>query len=158
MDPPVAPQAPARRVDARFRFDPNDDGTPDSVPLTEGATVMLAYDRNGNACIDSGVELLGAATGDGFAELALPDGDGNGWIDAGDSAFSFLSLWKPGENGGTLTGRADAGLGALQVDATATPFSLRNANNETLGQVRASSVNLTEARLLMDRGDATSPC
>jgi hypothetical protein len=136
---------PARVMDARFRFDLNDDGTADTVPSTAGSTVLLAYDRNGNARIDSGAELFGPATGDGFAELALLDSDGNGWIDAGDSVFPLLSLWKPGDDGGTLTSLADAGLGALQVNAIATPFSLRNANNETLGQVRASSVYLTEA-------------
>lgn len=135
----------ARVVDARFRFDLNGDGTADSVPMTDGSTAMLSYDRNGNARIDSGAELFGPTTGDGFGELAALDSDGNGWIDAGDSAFSLLSLWKPGADGGTLTRLADAGLGALQVNATATPFALRNANNETLGQVRASSVYLTEA-------------
>lgn len=136
---------PARVLDARFRFDLDNDGASDSIPLTEGSTAMLAYDRDGNARIDSGAELFGPTTGDGFAELALLDSDGNGWVDAGDAVFSLLSLWKPDERGGTLTSLADAGLGALQVNATATPFSLRNANNEALGQVRASSVYLTEA-------------
>lgn len=135
----------ARVVDARFRFDLNADGTADSVPMTDGATVLLAFDRNGNARIDSGAELFGPITGNGFAELAMLDSDGNGWIDAGDEAFAALSLWKPAEDGGTLTSLAAAGLGALQVHATATQFSLRNAANEVLGQVRASSVYLTEA-------------
>jgi hypothetical protein len=43
------------------------------------------------------------------------------------------------------SGRADAGLGAVQVNATATPFSLRNGTSEALGQVRASSVYVTQA-------------
>lgn len=135
----------AQVVDARIRFDLNADGTADSVPMTDGATVLLAFDRNGNARIDSGAELFGPITGNGFAELAMLDSDGNGWIDAGDEAFAALSLWKPAEDGGTLTSLAAAGLGALQVHATATPFSLRNAANEVLGQVRASSLYLTEA-------------
>lgn len=135
----------ARVVNARFSFDLNADGTADSVPMPEGATVLLAFDRNGNARIDSGAELFGPVTGDGFAELALLDSDGNGWIDAGDEAFASLGLWQPAEDGGTLTSLADAGLGALQVNAIATPFSLRSAANEVLGQVRASSVYLTES-------------
>lgn len=135
----------AQVVDARFRFDLNADGTADAVPMTDATTVLLAFDRNGNARIDSGAELFGPTTGDGFAELATLDADGNGWIDAADAAFASLSLWKPGDDGGTLTSLVDAGLGALQVDAIATPFSLRNAANEVLGQVRASSVYLTEA-------------
>lgn len=135
----------AQVVDARFRFDLNADGMADSMPMPDGTTVLLAFDRNGNARIDSGAELFGPTTGDGFAELATLDSDGNGWVDAGDAVFASLSLWKPGDDGGTLTSLVDAGLGALQVDAIATPFSLRNAANEVLGQVRASSVYLTEA-------------
>jgi hypothetical protein len=35
----------------------------------------------------NGAELFGARSGDGFAELAALDGDGNGWIDEGDAAW-----------------------------------------------------------------------
>lgn len=135
-----------RVSDARFRFDVDADGSLESVPLPEGGTVLLAFDRNGNARIDSGAELFGPVTGQGFAELATLDSDGNGWVDGGDEAFASLSLWNPeADGGGTLTGLADAGIGALQVTAIATPFALRNADNETLGLVRSSAVYLTEA-------------
>ena len=42
---------------------------------------FLALDKNGNGKIDDGSELFGTKSGDGFADLAEYDSDGNGWID-----------------------------------------------------------------------------
>jgi hypothetical protein len=56
-------------------------------------------DRNGDGAIDHGRELSGATTGDGFAELAAYDEDGNGWIDENDSIYQHLRIWSKDAQG-----------------------------------------------------------
>jgi hypothetical protein len=127
----------------RSGFDINSDGTAEQVALAADGTYFLAIDRNGNGTIDNGSELFGPATGNGFAELKSLDGDGNGWIDEGDAAYGALKLWS-GAAGG-LQSLDAAGVGALYVGKSAsTQFDIRNAANETLGQVVSSSVYLGE--------------
>ncbi|MFN3984377.1 MAG: hypothetical protein ACK4KV_02755 [Rhodocyclaceae bacterium] len=131
--------------DLRFEFDLDADGTPDAIPMLAGGTGYLAIDRNDNGRIDDGRELFGPTSGNGFAELAALDSDGNGWIDEADPAYAQLRIWRPDANGGgTLTTLADAGVGALYLGNVATPFELRGANNGTLGVMRASGIYLRE--------------
>ncbi|WP_026224806.1 hypothetical protein [Methyloversatilis thermotolerans] len=130
--------------DQRFAFDLDADGVKDAVPLPSGRG-MLAFDRNGNGRVDDGRELFGPLSGDGFAELAALDDDGNGWLDEADAAFGRLMVWQPDASGaGTLTSLSRAGIGAFYLGRVDTPFSVRNAANDTLGEVRATSVYLNE--------------
>ena len=130
--------------DLRFAFDLDADGTKEQVPLP-GGRGMLAFDRNGNGRIDDGRELFGPTTGQGFEELAALDADGNGWLDEADPAFAHLRLWRPDASGvGTLQTLKDANAGAFWLGRVDTPFSLRGADNEVLGQVRASSVYMRD--------------
>jgi hypothetical protein len=128
----------------RSAFDINSDGSPEQVALPAPGTYFLALDGNDNGTIDNGSELFGPATGNGFTELKKLDTDGNGWLDEGDASYTSLKLWS-GPDGG-LRSLADAGVGALYVGRSApTQFDLRNAANETLGQVVSSSVYLGES-------------
>lgn len=130
--------------DVRFAFDLDGDGTQERLPMI-GGSGFLAFDRNGNGRIDDGRELFGPASGDGFAELAQLDGDGNGWIDEADAAWSGLRVWKPDAAGqGVMQSLTEAGVGALYTARVATPFSLKDAANDTQGLLRASSVYLRE--------------
>jgi len=125
----------------RFAFDLDANGELDQVPLIGGGRGFLAIDRNDNGRIDNGRELFGPTTGNGFAELAALDSDGNGWIDAADPAYAQLRIWQPAADGkGVLQTLAEAGVGAFYLGSVATPFDLRNASNETLGVMRSSSV------------------
>lgn len=131
--------------DVRFAFDLDADGTQDEVPVPIGGRGFVAFDRNGNGRIDDGRELFGPTSGNGFAELAALDADGNGWIDEADPAFTQLRLWQPDAEGkGTVLTLAEAGVGALSLASVNTPFALRNAANETLGLMRQSGVYLNE--------------
>lgn len=130
--------------DVRFAFDLDADGSKEQVPLA-GGRGMLAFDRNGNGRIDDGRELFGPTTGNGFEELAALDEDGNGWIDEADSGFAQLRLWRPdAEGAGTLQTMKQANAGAFHLGRVDTPLSLRNAANETLGEMRATGIYLRE--------------
>ncbi|CAM5425157.1 hypothetical protein [Thauera sp.] len=130
--------------DVRFDFDLDGDGRKEQLPLLNGSG-FLAFDRNGNGRIDDGRELFGPASGDGFAELARLDDDGNGWIDEADAAWSQLRLWSPDAEGkGRLQTLNEAGVGAFYLGRVDTPFSLKDAANDTQGLMRASSIYLRE--------------
>lgn len=130
----------------RFRFDLEGDGQAGGLSTLSGGLGYLALDTNANGRIDNGTELFGPRSGDGFADLARLDEDGNGWIDEQDSAFARLTVWQPDAQGkGSLQSLTEAGVGALSLDKLATPFALRTASNESLGDLRASGVYLMES-------------
>lgn len=133
-------------TDMRFAFDIDADGQAEDMPFVGPGSGFLVLDRNRNGRADDGSELFGALSGNGFADLAVWDDDGNGWIDEADPVFAELRLWQKDASGQdqwrTLV---QADVGAVSVQATATPFSLRNDQNTTLGQVRASGVYLRES-------------
>lgn len=137
-----------------LNFDLNGDGTREAIPFVGTGCALLAWDRNGNGCIDDGRELFGAVSGDGFAELAALDSDHNGWIDESDPVWGQLVLWQRQlENGvatDKLTSLKDAGIGALALGSVATPFLYRGAASsddplgDVQGRLRASGLYLME--------------
>jgi hypothetical protein len=134
-------------LDQHFQFDFNGDGTQKDLPLLGAGSGFLTFDRNGNGQVDSGRELFGPVSNNGFAELAQLDSDGNGWLDEADPAFKQLGVWRPSANKdapGQWQTLAEAGIGALALAHTVTPFALRNGNQAAQGQLRESGVALTE--------------
>ncbi len=135
----------AALTDRRFRFDLDADGTAESLAMLAGGSGYLAIDRNGNGRIDDGRELFGTQSGDGFADLAALDADGDGWVDAADPGFATLRIWQPAADGaGTLTTLAAQGIAALSTQAVATSFALRGTGNADLGAVRSTGVYVRE--------------
>ena len=129
----------------RVQFDLNGDGTAENVPLLASHSGYLALDLNGNQRIDSGRELFGTASGNGFADLARHDADGNGWIDAKDPVFARLQVWTPDAGGqGQLTSLAANHVAAIYLGSASTPFELKDGANRELGAVRATGVYLGE--------------
>lgn len=130
--------------DLRFEFDLDGDGNKEMLPFL-GGSGLLAFDRNDNGRVDDGRELFGPRTGNGFAELAELDDDGNGWIDEADAAWSKLRIWQPDASGaGRVQTLKEAGVGAFYLGRVDTPFSLRDGANQVQGEMRASSVYLRE--------------
>jgi hypothetical protein len=128
-----------------FRFDLDADGRPDQIAFVRPGSGFLALDRNGDGAVNDGAELFGALTGDGFAELAAHDADGNGWIDAGDAVYAGLRIWTRDPDGtDRLVGLGEQGVGAIYLGNVASPFQLKTADGALLGQVAATGVFLRE--------------
>ncbi|MFN0179187.1 MAG: hypothetical protein ACKVZ0_10340 [Gemmatimonadales bacterium] len=104
---------------------------------------VVGLDADGDGTIDLATELVGG-TGNGFAELARYDDDGNGFIDEGDEAFGRLAIVRPGEDGNTATSFAAAGVGALYLGSVATPYTVRDASGQVNGQLARSGIYLNE--------------
>jgi hypothetical protein len=128
-----------------FAFDLDADGQAETLHELGGASGYLVIDRNGDGRINDGSELFGPGSGDGFADLAALDGDGNRWLDEADAAFSTLRVWQRDASGQDhLASLGERGVGALYLGSTATPFALTDGDNRRLGQVRASGLYLNE--------------
>ena len=125
-------------------FDLDSDGQTESMRMPGSNSAVLFVDRNHNGKADDGSELFGPQSGNGFAELAKLDSDGNGWIDEGDAAYADLKLWRMDDDGKTsVESLAAAGVGALSTQSAETPFTIKE-DGASVGQVRASSVWLGE--------------
>ena len=129
----------------RFDFDLDGDGKSESIHGLSGNSGFLAIDRNGDGRINDGRELFGARSGDGFADLAMLDSDGNFWLDEADPAFADLRVWTRDSQGKEdLISLKDKGIGALYLGSVETPFSLKDDDNRLRGQVRATGMYLRE--------------
>ncbi|MDD2342939.1 MAG: hypothetical protein PHV54_08630 [Tolumonas sp.] len=129
--------------EARFNFDIDSDGTQDSLPTLGNGSYFLALDKNNNQQIDDGKELFGAQSGNGFAELAQYDEDGNSFIDEGDSIYGQLSVWRPGKG---MVALANVGVGAIYLHPVETQFQNLGSDSEggNLGVLRSSGIYLKE--------------
>ena len=129
----------------RFSFDLDGDGRLESLPGLASSSGFLALDRNADGRITDGNELFGARSGDGFADLAADDGDGNGWIDESDPVFDHLCVWGQDAQGNDrTTSLRAAGIGAIYLGSASTAFSLKDDAHAVLAQIRASGVYLRE--------------
>lgn len=128
-----------------FAFDLDADGKSETIHELGGGSGYLAIDRNGDGRINDGSELFGARSGDGFADLAAFDGDGNRWLDEADAAYGTLRVWQRDATGQqSLVSLSERGVGALYLGSIATPFSLKDGDNRLLGQICASGIYLNE--------------
>lgn len=135
----------AQLTSQRFKFDLDSDGKTDDINFVTGGSGFLALDRNGDGKINDGSELFGAKSGDGFAELATLDSDNNGWIDENDAAYAKLSVWTKDSTGkDQLSTLKQANVGAISLAHVATPFELKDSQNEQQGEIRTSGIYLRE--------------
>jgi hypothetical protein len=136
----------AMLTDQEFFFDLDADGTAEKMPFVQGGSGVLAFDRNGDRRVNDGSELFGPATGNGFAELARYDADGNGWIDEKDGAYQQLGIWTKAPDGADIfTGLKASGVGAIFTGYADTSFALKDdVNNNIRGQIRRTGLYLNE--------------
>jgi uncharacterized protein YdeI (BOF family) len=126
-----------------FSFDLDSDGVQEEMSMLQKNNGFLALDQNGNGVIDDGSELFGTQSGDGFADLAVFDDDGNGWIDENDAIFSQLKIWQKSAMQDNLISLSQAHVGALLLENAHGTFTYKN-NAETNASLQSSSVVLFE--------------
>ncbi len=132
-------------TDTKYSFDLDCDGLEDQISFVKPDSGFLALDINEDGRINNGGELFGPGSGDGFADLAQYDADGNGWIDEADPVFSRLRVWTKDDGGNdVLLTLGQKGIGAIFLGSVSTPFAMKDAGNNSMGQVRESGIYLNE--------------
>lgn len=135
----------AQLEDQTFYFDIDGDGEQDEIAQLKSGSGYLALDLNGDGVIGDGKELFGTESGNGFADLAKYDEDGNGWIDENDAVWSKLKIWSKDENGkDVLYSLEEKGVGAICLQNVSTDFTQKGAEGQTLGAIRNTGVFLYE--------------
>lgn len=135
----------AELTDNKFSFDLDADGREELISTIGSNSGFLAIDRNGDGVINDGSELLGPNSGDGFAELASYDEDGNSWLDENDIVFNNLLIWSKDARGtDSLFTLKQKDIGAIYLNQVITPFTVTNTANDVKGQVKSSGIYLTE--------------
>lgn len=127
--------------DQTFYFDLDADGEEEEISMLRGSG-YLALDKNGDGVINDGSELFGTKNGDGFADLARYDEDGNGWIDENDSIWSKLKIWCKDENGNDVLYKlSDKGVGAICLKNVSTDFTMQGDRKAQDGTMNANATN-----------------
>lgn len=140
-------ELPAGIRDMTFQFDIDCDGKLDEISMLREGSGFLALDKNGDGKINDGSELFGTRSGNGFADLAVYDEDGNGWIDENDEIFDQLRIWSKDKDGkDVLKTLKEADVGAIYLGSTKSQFSITDKKeNDVLGAVRATGIYLKES-------------
>jgi hypothetical protein len=136
---------PPNLTDQKVAFDLNSDGKSEQISFVSPGSGFLFLDRNNDGKATDGSELFGPQNGNGFADLARLDSDGNGWLDDNDPMFAKLKLWaKDAAGSDYFASLKELNIGAIQLSHQATPFSLNNQQNSQLGQITDSGLFLRE--------------
>ncbi len=152
------------RADSGGKFDLFGNGTAVHSGWVSGSDGMLAVDRNGNGVIDDINELFGGTTkGDGFAELAAYDSNGDGKVDAADANFADLLVWQDANgnhvtDAGELMTLEEAGIASVDTGYVELPFVDANGNlhleRSTATRLDGSSAYVTDVYFNVAREDA----
>lgn len=132
--------------DVKIGFDLDSDGREEQISFAGEGSGFLALDKNNDGKINDGSELFGTQSGDGFADLAEFDEDGNGWIDENDSIYNSLKIWtKDAEGNDHLDTLKSMDVGAIYLGNVNSEFSLNNDDNATNAVVRKTGIYLKES-------------
>ena len=136
----------AQVSDQKFFFDLDQDGKEEEISSLKSGSGFLALDINGDGVINDGGELFGTKSGNGFADLAKYDSDGNGWIDEADDIWKKLLIWTKDEDGNDkLYHLSDLGVGAIGLGNVSTQFALNSEkDNQHNAMIRNTGIFLYE--------------
>lgn len=135
---------PVSLKNTTFEFDLLANGETQQLAQLASGAGYLTFDLNGDGLVSNGNELFGTQTGDAYAELAVYDEDGNGWIDENDSIFNQLKLWMDQTDNSATISLAQAGVGAIYLGNVPYEYDLRDNQGALLGQSKAASIVLME--------------
>ncbi len=132
--------------DQKFSFDLDSNGASDQISLLSKGTGFIALDKNRDGKINDGNELFGTKSGNGFADLAEYDRDGNNWIDENDEIFDKLRIWIKDDSGeDKLLALGEMGIGAIYLGSECTNFHMGGANiAQSEGVMRQTGLFLRE--------------
>ena len=136
--------SPATVSDQTFYFDLDGDGIEENIHKLNSGSGYLALDKNNDGKINDGSELFGTASGDGFADLAKYDEDGNGWIDENDAIWNHLKIWVQTDRGPQLYSLAEKGVGAICLNKMPTYYTQYGKSGEVNAVVRSTGMFLYE--------------
>ena len=136
--------SPATVSDQTFYFDLDGDGIEENIHKLGSGSGYLALDKNNDGEINDGSELFGTSSGDGFADLAKYDEDGNGWIDENDAIWNHLKIWVQTDQGRQLYSLADKGVGAICLNNMPTYYTQYGKDGEVSAAVRSTGMFLYE--------------
>ncbi len=130
----------------KYAFDLNADGAQEQISFVGQGSGFLALDKNNDGKVNDGSELFGPESGNGFADLAAYDTDGNSWIDENDAVYGQLRIWtKDAEGQDALFSLKEAGVGAIYLGNVDTAFAIKDETNQLQGQLRQTGVFLKES-------------
>lgn len=114
-------------------FDIDGDGYGERTGWVRGDDGILVLDANSDGQIKDVSEMFGGPGQSGFAELATHDGNADGKVDASDTVFANLRVWRDLDqdrvvDAGELFTLAQLGITSLGV--TGTPSTATNATNQ----------------------------
>lgn len=136
--------SPATVSDQTFYFDLDADGVEENIHKLNAGSGYLALDKNGDGRINDGSELFGTASGDGFADLAKYDEDGNGWIDENDAIWKYLKIWVQTEDGPQLYSLGEKGVGAICLNKMPTYYTQYGKDGTAVAATRSTGMFLYE--------------
>ncbi len=132
-------------TDTKFGFGIESEDSGENLSYLSLGSGILTLDLNNDGQVDSINEVVGTESGNGFAELAAYDHDGNGWIDENDDVYESLQiLSQDSEGNDVLSGLKDSNIGAINLGSVDSPYSLKNDQNATMGQIEKSGMYLAE--------------
>lgn len=132
-------------TNTKFSFDLDADGSDEEISFVGPGSGFIVFDRNQDGEINDGSEMFGPQTGNGFAELARYDTDGNGWLDKSDSKYDKLQIWNKGSDGNDqLFTLAEKNVGAIFINSISSPFTLESQPGNLDGKIRESSIFIRE--------------
>jgi Ca2+-binding RTX toxin-like protein len=118
--------------DGAAYFDLDADGFAEKTGWVNPDDGLLVLDRNDNDVIDDTHELFGTSITDGFSILAELDDNNDGVINAQDSAFSALQVWRDSDQDGySDNGELQSleALGITSINLAATETNIIQAGN-----------------------------
>lgn len=135
----------AQLSETKFSFDIDNNGQENQISNLTPGSGFLALDKNQDGTINNGSELFGPESGNGFQDLAAYDSDGNNWIDENDSIFNKLRIWVRDEQGNnSLFALGEKGIGAIYLGSTETLFSMKDSQNNLLGELQSTGLFVRE--------------
>lgn len=137
--------ANASLTQEKYAFDVDADGDQEQISFVGQGSGFLALDKNSDGKVNDGSELFGPESGNGFADLAAYDSDGNNWIDENDAVYGQLRIWtKDAAGQDALFSLNEAGVGAIYLGNVDTAFAIKDESNQLQGQLRQTGVFLKE--------------